>query len=64
MEYRLINQEVARLRHAEMLRNASRRPLVDEEPNEVAAVVEGLRARLLRAVRTPWHTPALRSSAR
>jgi hypothetical protein len=64
MEYRLINQEVARLRHAEMLRNASRRPLVDEEPSEMAAVVDGLRARVLRAVRTPWHAPALRSSAR
>jgi hypothetical protein len=64
MEYRLINQEVARLRHAELLRNASRRPLVDEEPSEMAVVVDGLRARVLRAVRTPWHAPALRSSAR
>jgi hypothetical protein len=64
MEYRLINQEVARLRHAEMLRNASRRHVVDKEPSELAAVAEGLRARVLRAIRTPWHAPALRSSAR
>jgi hypothetical protein len=64
MEYRLINQEVARLRHAELLRNATRQHLLDEDPAETPAVVEGLRARVLRAVRTPLHAPALRSSAR
>lgn len=64
MEYRLINQEVARLRHAELLRDATRRHVVEQEPSELAAVAEGLRARMLRTLRTPWHAPALRSGAR
>jgi hypothetical protein len=64
MEYRLMNQEVARLRHAELLRNATRRHVVEQDTSEVVAVAEGLRPRMLRALRTPWQAPALRSSAR
>jgi hypothetical protein len=53
----LLNQEVARLRHAELLRNHSPRHVVGKEPDPT----DGLRARSARFVRhSPSHVPALR----
>jgi hypothetical protein len=57
----LLNQEVARLRHAELLRNHSRRHVVEKSSPELTVAAQGLRARFARLVRnTPSHVPALR----
>jgi hypothetical protein len=58
----LLNQEVARLRHAELLRNHSRRHVIEKDPSELTVAAQGLKARLARFVRhTPSHVPALRA---
>jgi hypothetical protein len=56
----LSNQEVARLRHAELLRNHSRRHVIEPEPDEVTAS-RRFRARFARLLRhSPSDVPALR----
>jgi hypothetical protein len=58
----LLNQEVARLRHAELLRNHSRRHVVEKDSPELPVAAQGLRARVARLVRhSPSHVPALRA---
>ena len=56
------NQELARLRHADILRNASRRHVV-ETPVETV-VHEGLWSRFVVALRASVHVPTLHPSAR
>lgn len=57
----LMNQEVARLRHAEMLRNATRRHAIEKEADQVT-LAPGFRARFARLLRhSPSHVAALRS---
>jgi hypothetical protein len=58
----LLNQEVARLRHAELLRNHSRRHVVEKDSPELTVTAQGFRARVARLVRhSPSHVPALRA---
>jgi hypothetical protein len=60
----LLNQEVARLRHAELLRNASRRHVIEKDPTELTVAVHGLRARFARLVHHTPSAPAVRAGAR
>jgi hypothetical protein len=55
----LMNQEVARLRHAELLRNATRRHALPKEVQDVTRA-PGFRARFARLLRSPSHVAALR----
>jgi hypothetical protein len=57
----LMNQEIARLRHAELLRNAPRHRI---EKQVDAPVATGLRARIARLVRRAPSAPAVRAVAR
>jgi len=68
MHHQLSNQEVARLRHAELLRASSRRNVLDEDApvsapraNPVALLAARVRSVF---VHVPIGAPALRSSAR
>lgn len=55
----LMNQEVARLRHADLLRNATRRYAIQKEADEVK-LATGFRARFARLWRSPSQVAALR----